>query len=365
MFLMFVLFSMGACSHKAPLMVQSDGSYPTIPLEKEVVTLAVIQSNAESIQDIANAKTITNNNLNHMIDMGKEACENEKKPDILLYHEFPLSGYFYGDRENKIQMAIEIPGPETDALSKLAKSCDAYLVFGAYAKDKDWPGHILSINTIIDRNGTIRKRVWKPRNIKRFYETFEISTTTVESVQQEFRKRYGIDEEFPVLQTEFGNLAVTTTQLDPLVFGAFAMKGTEIMLRTSTLFFQEDIVYTAMTNNFYTAMSNIPYDSPYGGQSLIVDPNGMIISQVTSKLEEGIAFGDIPIAAFRKNRRLPQYSIEFTHSVFSQYQDEIPPDHLSLPPDQLPKNGKEMKVLLDRKSRWSLPVKEEEDSAKD
>ena len=341
-------------------LVQPNGSYAKAPLEKEVVTLAVIQSNAESIKDIAKAHEIKMGNVNHMIEMGKKACAMDKKPDIILYHEFPLSGYIYGERDDKWKMAIEIPGAETDALAEFAKSCDAYVIFGAYAKDKDWPKHILSINTIIDRNGEIRKKVWKPRNIKRFYPTFEISTTTVESVQKEFRARYGIDDEFPVVQTEFGNIAVSTAQLDPLVFAAFAMKGTEIMLRTSTLFFQHDIIYTAMINNFYTAMSNIPYDSPYGGQSIIVAPNGSIMGQVESKTEEGIAVAEIPIAKFRKNRRLSQYSIAFTQSVFSQYLEEIPPDHLSLPPQNLPKDGKEMKILLDKKSRWLNAAAEDE-----
>lgn len=343
----------------SPLMVHKDGSYPTVPLEKETIVLAVIQSNAQSINDIAEAEKIISLNRDHMVELGKEACSAEPKPDILLYHEFPLSGYFFGDRNEKIKMAIEIPGAESEALGNLAQECDAYVVFGAYAKDKEWPGHVLSINTVIDRQGSVRKKVWKPRNIKRFYPTFEISTTTVESVQQRFRARYGMDDEFPVIKTEFGNISVSTAQLDPLVFSAFGMKGTEIMLRTSTLFFSSDIIHTAMTNNFYTAMANIPYDSPYGGQSLIVSPNGEILAQVESKTEEGIASFTIPIAEFRKNRKLPQYSVAFTNSIFSQYTDEIPPDHLDLPVDALPQNGKAMKKLLDQKSRWLNPTAEE------
>ena len=36
-------------------------------------------------------------------------------------------------------------------------------------------------------------------------------------------------QEFPVLQTEYGNIAVSTVQLDPFVYAAFAMRGVEIM----------------------------------------------------------------------------------------------------------------------------------------
>ena len=107
-----------------------------------------------------------------------------------------------------------------------------------------------------------------------------------------------------------------------------------------------------MVNNYYSAMANIPYDSPYGGQSIIVSPNGETLAQVKSKTEEGFASVVIPIGEFRKERKLPQYSIPLTSSVISQYVEEIPPNHLDLPPNQLPQNGKEMKKLLDQKSRW-------------
>ena len=337
---------------KQTMLVRKDGTYPTVPLEKEEIVLTVVQTNAEQIKDITQAKAILKKNSEHMIEMGRKACAAEQKPDILVFHEFPLSGYFFGNRDKKLQMAIEIPGDESNALAELAKECDAYVVFGAYAKDKDFPGHVLSINTIIDRKGEIRKKVWKPRNIKRFYPTFEISTTTVETVQDRFREKYGIDDEFPVIQTEFGNLSVSTAQLDPLVFNVFGMKGTEIMLRTSTLFFQSDIIHTAMVNNYYSAMANIPYDSPYGGQSIVVSPNGETLAQVESKTEEGFASAVIPIGEFRKGRKLPQYSVALTKSVLSQYVDEIPPNHLDLHPKKLPQNGKEMKTLLDQKSRW-------------
>ena len=343
----------GAEDRSAPQeLVNADGTYKTVPLEKDTVTLTLIQSAADRIKDVKDAPKILKKNAEHMVEMGRRACKAEKKPDILLFHEFPLTGYFFGKRPQKLEVAINIPGPETALLSALASECDAYLVFGAYAKDAEWPGHVLSINTVIGRKGQIIKKVWKPKNIKRFYDTFEISTTTVESVQRAFRAKYGVDDEFPVIRTEFGNLAVTTVQLDPMIFAAFAMKGTEIMLRTSTLFFRSDVISTAMVNDVYSAMANIPMKSKYAGHSIIVDPNGKVLAEVDSHEGEGIISAEIPIAEFRRRRRLPQYPVGFTRSVFSQYQDEIPPDHMELPADQLPVDGKAMKVLIDAKSRW-------------
>jgi len=335
-----------------PELVRPDGSYAVAELAKSAVVLKVVQSNAKAISSVSTAAATIAANLEHVLSLGQQACTEGDKPDILLFHEFPFSGYVYGDRQTKLDVALEIPGPETAAMGELAKSCDSYVIFGSYVKDAEWPGHVLSITTIINRAGEVVKTVWKPRNIKRFYSTFEITTTTVESVRSKFRAKYGVEEELPVVRTEFGNIAVSTAQLDPLVFAALAMQGAEIILRTSTLFFEHDVVYTAQVNNVYSAMANIPYDSQYGGGSMIVGPDGNILTKVQGNTKEGIATAKIPIAAFRANRRIPQFCTELTQTVLGQYVPEIPLDHLDLPPDQLPQDGKEMKSLLDSISRW-------------
>ena len=80
-------------------LVAADGQYDTIPLEKDVITLAVIQSDAARINDGDDPTTVITQNLEHMMEMGQTACENENKPDIILYHEFPLTGYISGEWE--------------------------------------------------------------------------------------------------------------------------------------------------------------------------------------------------------------------------------------------------------------------------
>ena len=74
------------------------------------------------------AKTIAEN-LAHVVTLGKQASSQEKKPDILLFHEFTLTDYFYGDRDSKQKVTITIPGPETHAFGVLANECNAYVVF--------------------------------------------------------------------------------------------------------------------------------------------------------------------------------------------------------------------------------------------
>lgn len=335
----------------APLMVHADGSYETVSLEKDELVLKLIQNDVKNAKSVEEAPKIFAENLEHVKNLIIESCTTGEKPDIVLLHEFPITGYLSGSRKDKVQMAMEIPGPESDAIAALAKQCDAYIIFGSYAVDAEWPDHILSLTTIIGRDGKIVKKVWKPRNIKRFYSTFEITTTTVESVRKKFLEKYGAEEEFPVIKTEFGNIAVSTAQLDPLVFAAFSMKGAEIILRTSTYFFEADVISTAMYHNVYSAMSNIPGDSKYGGNSMVVSPDGEVMGRLDNN-SEGILTSKIPIAKFREGRKLPQYSIELTKSIFDQYKEEIPMDHMDIPAADLPQSGKEMKTFLDRLSRW-------------
>jgi hypothetical protein len=94
----------------------------------------------------------------------------------------------------------------------------------------------------------------------------------------------------------------------------------------------------------------------FGGGSLIVDPRGRVLAEDPSN-DEGIVEAEIPIAAFRKGRRIPRYPLEVVSPVFDQYRQELPLNHLDLPADRLPQTNAQMKELLDRESRWLNPPK--------
>ncbi len=346
----------GESDTAAPLLVAKDGSYPTVPLEKDVVVVKVVQNGVKNLQDFDTVQEGLAHNLEHMVSFAERACSEGPKPDFILYNEFPLTGYSTGTRDEKLQFTLQIPGPETNRLGEVAKECDTYIVFGSYARDDEWPGHILSINAVIGRGGNVDAKFWKSRNVKRLGPDGEIPTTTIESVRDKFRERYGIEEEFPVLRTPFGNIAVSTVQIDPMVFAAFAMRGTEIMFRTSTLFSKTDVQAVAYYNNMYSAMSNItfPPDGPYasyGGGSLIVDPQGKVLAEDESN-NESIITAEIPIAEFRANRSIPRYPLDVVAPVFEQYRQETPLNHMDMPAEDMPQTREEMKQLLDRESRW-------------
>ena len=345
-----------AAGPATPQLVRPDGSYPTMPLEKDVVVVKVVQNAPLNLQKAPSLKEGLATNVERMVGWIQKACSTGRKPDFILFNEFPLTGYSSGTREEKLKFTIRIPGPETERIGEVAKACDTYVVFGSYATDPEWPGHILSLNPVIGRDGKVKRVYWKSRNVIRL-NADEIPTTTVENVRDRFRKKYGIEEEFPVLMTEYGNIAVSTVQLDPFVFAAYAMRGVEIMLRTATLFSKVDVQAIALYNNVYSAMSNITFPpesgvpASLGGGSLIVDPRGKALAEDPSN-NEGFIEAEIPIAAFRKGRTIPRYPLDVVRPVFDQYVPEIPLNHLDLPPGQLPQTTKDMKDLLDRSSRW-------------
>lgn len=338
----------------APL-VRPDGTYPTVPLAKDVVVVKVVQNAPMNLQKAPSIKEGLAHNVERMAHWINQACTTGKKPDFILFNEFPLTGYSAGSRAEKLKFTIRIPGPETERIGELAKACHSYVIFGSYANDPAWPGHILSLNAVIGPDGQLKAKYWKTRNILRMND--EIPTTTVENVRDRFRAMYGIEAEFPVLQTEYGNIAVSTVQLDPFVFAAYAMRGVEIMFRTATLFTKLDVRATALYNNFYSAMSNItfPPDSgipaSLGGNSLIVDPRGKVLAEDPTN-NESVIEAEIPIAAFRKGRTIPRYALEVVKPVFDDYVQEVPLNILDLPADKLPQTNKDMKTLIDSKSRW-------------
>lgn len=342
-------------SSEKPL-VAPDSSYKTTPLEKETVVVKVVQNGVRNLEDYEDVNEGLAANLKTMSDLIERACAEGSPPDFILFNEFPLTGYSTRAREAKLEFTLEIPGPETDAIGRLAKACDSYIVFGSYARDSDWPGHILSINMVIDRDGKVAEKFWKTRNVKRLSADGEIPTTTIESVRDRYRAMYGIEAEFPVLRTEYGNIAVSTVQLDPFVFAAYAMRGVEIMFRTATLFSRDDVLANARFHNFYSAMSNITFPKgsgyeQYGGGSLVVNPRGEVLAEDPSN-NEAIIEAEIPIAEFRKDRRIPSYPLAVVAPIFDHYVEEIPLNHMDLPREELPADRSAMKALLDSVSRW-------------
>lgn len=338
-------------------LVPRDGKYAVVPLKKDDIMVVAVQSRVVPV-DVGNATQMKRDNLAHMLDMIDAAATWMGPKDIIQFHEFPITGFSHmWKRDDLLKIAIEIPGEETEAVAARAKRYGSYIIFGSYAVDPDWPQHILSITTIIGPDGSIVDKHWKLRNLKGVFAGFEVITTTIFDVLDQYTEMYGRDAVVPVTRTDVGNLATTATQYEPEIIRAYAMKGAEIMLRAATSGADPiDVRAGAMHNNMYTTLVNNSisrnpgpfFEDVRAGGTAIYGPKGEQLDIANSVNETGV-MARIPIASFRAGRRIPRLHPSLYGDLYSQYQEAYPPNLMS---DDLPDDGFAAAKFLKDKSRW-------------
>lgn len=336
--------------------MRDDGTYDVVPLVKPTMTLGVVQSRVRSVR-VDRAAADRKANLAHMLELMDACFHFNTGADILFFHEFPITGFNVWTRKENLRVAIEIPGPETEQIAARAKQHGCYVVFGSYARDDDWPDHVLSITTIVGPDGAIVDKHWKARNIKGVFPGVELFTTTIYDVLDEYVERYGADAVLPVTRTPIGNIVTSSVQREPELFRAFAMKGGEIFLRTATGGFSPwDIQASAGYNGVYVAVCNNAYspDNPKffedagSGGSAVYGPRGEVVAALDTKFETMLP-ARIPIAQFRERHRQPFVHMALYRDVFDKYRNAYGPNLFS---EYLPIDLYDAKAYLKDKSRW-------------
>jgi predicted amidohydrolase len=341
----------------APVEVRPDGTYAVVPLARDAFTLGVAQSRVIPV-DLSRLKATRKANLDHMLALIDASTMGFVKPDLLFFHEFPITGWRDWTRDEVLRVAIDIPGEETEAIAAKARAYGMYIAFGSYARDPDWPGHALSITTIIDPTGKIIAKNWKARNVKGLFggET-ELFTTTVYDVLDRYIEMYGEDAVVPVVRTPIGNILTSSIQREPEYFRAAAMKGAEVILRTATGGFSPvDIQATSLYNGVYTAVCNnaISPGGPFfedvnAGGSAIYGPDGEPLAKATSA-NEALVAARVPIAQFRARHRQPSVHKELFLKEFEQYVPRYGPNLFQA---YQPSDLKDAGRYLKDKGRWT------------
>lgn len=346
-----------AMGQGGPLQMRSDGSYATVPLVKDEITLSVVQTRVRAV-DAKSPDKGKKDNLAHMLRAIDKVFHFRAPSDIVQFHEFPITGWDTWNREEALRLAIELPGEESVAIGKKAKEYGCYIVFGSYVRDADWPRHVLSVTTIIGPDGNIVDKHWKARNVKGMFPDSELFTTGVYDVLDEYIEMYGADAVMPVTRTPVGNLCTSSTQMEPELFRALAMKGAEIILRTATGgFYETDALATSLHNKVYATMCNNSispenpnfFDDPssMAGNSLIIGPNGEVLAR--ARQEETVISARIPIKSFRQRHTQPLVHMDMFKPIFDVYQNNYGPNLFA---DYLPKDMSDAKAFLKDKSRW-------------
>lgn len=332
-------------SGAAPVAVAQRGSYEKVALKQDFINVAAIQSQLYSI-DLRDKAATNKRNLQRvlrLIDLAQNSPEEwngerrwGSKVDLICMHEFPIQGFQPWTRKELNQIAYELPGPESEAIGERAKRYGCYISFGCYAKEKDWPDHIINMSVLVGPDGKIVSKQWKARNILGLFGDGALIGTTVYDVLDRYVEMYGWDAVLPIARTDIGNIAITAVGAEPMLYTCLGLKGAEILVLSVTGGSNaESAIQTARANRLYTlgvgnavSPNNIGFPESSGTRdegTVIVDPRGTVLAK-TDNHHEDIITARIPIADFRKTRRVQELPMALMLPVFQQYQPTFQPN---------------------------------------
>ncbi len=326
--------------------VAVNGKYEMTPLRKDSIRVTAVQSGINAA-DPNNPKKTMRENLERMLELIDVANGFWGKQDLVCFHEQPIMGWNSWTREEALKVAIEVPGEETEAIGKKAKAHGCYVAFGTYAKDKDWPGHLLLNGILIGPDGEVTAQHWKQHNV-RLQREWTMFTTSAYDVLDRYIEMYGADAVLPVARTDIGNISLLTSPFDPDIHRAVACKGAEIEVRfssggfsvidsQSSSFFNRN--YTITLNNALSSNASFAEFSGSGGTS-IYGPWGREVALAESHHEELVP-ATIPIGSFRKTHRTPDIPMALVMPIYEKYMPPNPPGlQLAYIPEDLNDSGR-------------------------
>ena len=337
--------------------VARNGEYESVPLRQQSINVSAIQSRVRAV-DLKNLNKTMQANLDHVLELidyaqgSAEAWGGERlwgaKQDLICLHEFPIQGFQPWTRTELNRLAFELPGPETEAIGEKAKKYGCYIAFGCYAKERDWPGHVINMSVIVGPSGNIVSKQWKARNILGLFGEGALIGTTVYDVLDRYVEMYGWDATIPIARTDIGNIAMTAVGAEPMFYLTQALKGAEILILTVTGGTNaEGAMATArMTRSYVVGVGNsvspdnIGFAEAAGSRdegTVICNPRGTALRR-SSNHHEDIVSARVPIGDFRANRRFPEIPMALMLPVFQQYQPLFKPNAFL---DKLPETYRE------------------------
>tara|TARA_R110000787_G_scaffold2243_3_gene8989 strand:+ start:32923 stop:34077 length:1155 start_codon:yes stop_codon:yes gene_type:complete len=207
--------------------------------------------------------------------------------------------------------ALEVDGPEYEALGAMAQRLNMFIAGNAYEVDKNFPGLYFQASFIIAPSGDV---------VLRYRRLNSMFAPTPHDVWSKYLDIYGLDGVFPVARTDIGNLAAIASEeiLYPEIARAHALRGAEIFVHSSSEIgspldtpkdigkrarAQENMAYVISANTAGIENTTLPLASA-DGNSMVVDYKGRVLAESNSG-ETFTAFADIDLGALRAARRKP------------------------------------------------------------
>jgi predicted amidohydrolase len=277
--------------------------------------------------------------------------------------------------------AIDIPGPETDILSELAREYSVYVIAQAKARHPDVPDRFFNVGFMIDPTGAIVLRHYKVSPL------FPVEHSVCpHDIYDWWIERYGntLDAFWPVVETDIGRVGIMMANEGsyPENARALALNGAEVVYRasyphpaTGNEYFEIQSRARALDNNLYIVAPNMgtyfllpdddtPIDT-FGGRSFIIDYRGSIVGRQNYGAGSTYVGGVIDIEALRHHRASAQWDNWLkdlrTELYRLVYADPIYPKNLYL--DREPMKHREYRekiierqiALLHERDIWKRP----------
>jgi len=230
---------------------------------------------------------------------------------LVVLPEYYLTGFPLREsrEEWKAKAAVDIGGPEYEALAGIAERFGVYLAGNLYENDPAFPELYFQANTVIAPNGD---------TILRYRRMISLYTPTPWDVWDDYLARYGADAVFPVARTGIGTLGTIASEeiLYPEIARMTAMKGAEILLHHtsevgSPLQTKKDVMkraraienmaYVVSANTAGIAGTPLPSASA-DAMSKVVDWEGKVLGEAESG-ESVNANAILDLPALRAARR--------------------------------------------------------------
>lgn len=219
--------------------------------------------------------------------------------------------------------AIDIPGPETDELGKIAREHDIFVMAQAKARHPDLKDRFFNVGFILDPAGAVILQHYKVSPL------FPVEHSVCpHDVYDWWVEKYGrnLQAFWPVVDTAIGRLGIMMANEGsyPENARALAVNGAEVVYRasyphpaTGNEIFEIQSRARALDNNLYVVAPNMgayylfadeitPIDT-FGGRSFIINYKGQIVGRQDYGGGSTFVSGVIDIEALRDHRARAQW----------------------------------------------------------
>ncbi len=326
--------------------------------------------------------------LNHLVKAASWLSSLSLPVRLIAYPEGALQGFndevLDADHaEFANTCCIDVPGPETDELGKIARQYDTYIMAQAKARHADWKDRYFNVGIILDPQGEVILVHYKVSPL------FPVDHSVCpHDVYDWWVEKYGntLEAFWPVVDTDIGRLGIMMANEGsyPENARALAMNGAEVVYRasyphpaTGNEIFEIQSRARALDNNMYIVAPNMgtyylfaEEDTPintFGGRSFVIDYKGRIVGRQDYGAGSTYVGGVVDIEALRDHRSRAQWDnwMKDLRTELYQilYKDPIYPKNLYL--DRAPYNHAEYKkevidkqiALMHKRDIWKKPAR--------